>query len=513
MVVVGDMLLGVRFRGHCFGNINCRLKSLSTWLLLALSPALVQRPVVMPYLWLLLFAPAPVWAFSAANDTTLPGHLPVNTSAVVLALNTDVKAGEASYVVRFIFEWEDETMYQTVTEKTREVLNGTTTCKMYCSGSSGSCCDGIFPVELDNVNALGTPTVDTSLYFSATNSSVLQVSTMRGRMYNHVHMKSYPFGKVEWAMCNQLSITIPGLPSVPVLPLPNGSGATQAAMAPTPSGWELRNVNYYSGWQLKEAQLSGGTNYQAHRLGPARIYSYGQGRLDVAREAGDSMAWANNVIAQDAAFVLLTMESEVTARTTFSLVFPVCLLALMNVAIYLQDVDKYATRFTSANIVFLSASNFMTGSFMVGSRGLSAVQQLTVIVLAMLFFTVASSFVWFKLLSNRSVKDEFMDMWHVGRGKWRRLAELPSGEEDMKGGVIDDDSSKLGVDTPETGFSEHFRRDESFKLRLCILGDNLSMIITLIVYIVSFTLIIVRGDQYEERVIESWDVCQTQLAM
>ena len=83
----------------------------------------------------------------------------------------------------------------------------------------------------------------------------------------------------------------------------------------------------------------------------------------------------------------------------------------------------------------------------------------------------------------------------------------------MKGGVIDDDSSKLGVDTPETGFSEHFRRDQSFKLRLCILGDNLSMIITLIVYIVSFTLIIVRGDQYEERVIESWDVCQTQLAM
>ena len=419
-------------------------------------------------------------------------------------------------------------------ESTEEVINGTTTCKMYCSGSNGACCDGLFQVKLDNVNAVGTPSVDTSMYFSATNSSVLQVSTMRGTMYNHIHMKSYPFGRVEWAMCNRLSTTMPGFPPVPVLPLPNGSGATESAFAPSSTGWELLNVNYYSGRQLKSAELSGGAkpSYKVHSLGPARNYSYGETPVDVAREVGASVIWANNVV-QDAAVVVLTMEEQVTPRTKFSLVFPVCLLALMNVAIYLQDVDKYATRFTSANIVFLSASNYMTGSFMVGSRGLSAVQTLTVIVLAMLVFTVSSSFVWFKLLSGRSVKDEFMDMWYVGGGKWRKLAEPPKQEPggNLKDGVevvglAEVDSFKIGDSlkqraslsaagphTSDLSFIEHFRRDQSFKVRLCILGDNLSMIFTLIVYIVGFTLVIVLGDQDEERVLEVWDVCQTQLVV
>jgi len=471
---------------------------------------------------------------SAANETTLFGLgnagtenrvLPVSTSAVVLALDANAKTGQANYIVRFEFEWDDQTAYQTVMETTKEVINGSRACEMYCSGPNGLCCDGIYPLKLDNVNAVGTPSVDTSMYFSATNSSVLQVSTMRGTMYNHIHMKSYPFGTIEWAMCNRLSATTPGFAPVPVLPIPDGSGATQSAFAPSSTGWELLNVNYFAGWQLNNAEASNG-GYTVHALGYARNYSYGEMYGDVTREAGSSLLWANSVV-QDSAVVVLAMEEQVTLRTKFTLIFPICLLALMNVAIYLQDADKYATRFTSANIVFLSASNYM-GSFMVGGRGLSAAQTLTVIVLGMLVFTVSSSFVWFKLHSGRSVRQDMMDMWYLCGGKWKELAEPlnqdPGGstKDAVEGdGLAETDSSKQRAlssgtsrgacpHTSDASFIEHFRQDQSFKTRICLLGDNLSMIFTLIVYIVGFTLIIVLGEQSQERVLEVWDVCQTQ---
>jgi len=141
-------------------------------------------------------------------------------------------------------------------------------------------------------------------------------------------------------------------------------------------------------------------------------------------------------------------------------------------------------------IVFLSASNYM-GSFMVGGRGLSAAQTLTVIVLGMLVFTVSSSFVWFKLHSGRSVRQDMMDMWYLCGGKWKELAEPlnqdPGGstKDAVEGdGLAETDSSKQRAlssgtsrgacpHTSDASFIEHFRQDQSFKTRICLLGDNL----------------------------------------
>ena len=72
--------------------------------------------------------------FLVSNVTTVDGYLPVNTTAVVLSWDGDAKAGRMSYVVRYTFEWEDESAYQTVLDTTESVLNGTkSSCRVYCS--------------------------------------------------------------------------------------------------------------------------------------------------------------------------------------------------------------------------------------------------------------------------------------------------------------------------------------------------------------------------------------------
>ena len=191
-------------------------------------------------------------------------------------------------------------------------------------------CDGIFQVKMDNVNSVSPPTTATSMYFSATNSSVLQVSTVSGTIYNHVHLQSYPFGRVEWAMCSRLSQTnFPGFPQVSVLPLPRFAGASEAAMAPTPNGWELQGVNYYTGSQLKEMQAGimthYGGNWAASRAPPGPDTLTRAARLARSPAAhtlntnlngsASSLNWGITVHQQNAPKVILTLQSQVMGRT------------------------------------------------------------------------------------------------------------------------------------------------------------------------------------------------------
>ena len=124
-------------------------------------------------------------------------------------------------------------------------------------------------------------------------------------------------------------------------------------------------------------------------------------------------------------------------------------------------------------------------------------------------------------------------MWCMCCGRWRTIAEeQPSEtEHEDRDTLKQRGSSSMSQElvrswtTPEpaapsnsvpispapTSFLEQFGRDESFKLKICTLGDNFSMLFTLIVYVVGFTLICVLASSYNERVVDTWDVCQTQV--
>lgn len=432
--------------------------------------------------------------YEAINETdTITGHLngiktiymPVYTAAAIdRILSVVPQEGQFSAVIELLLEWRDTSAFATMLNSTAHMRTEKTRCYKPCTSGSieGLCCDQIFTINFQFSNAASPPDIVTNIFFED-DGRVVQSSMIYATFYQDFKLKDYPFSYLPADISLRLN------PSV-------YSDPAYANILPVPLTAQILGHNAgrgSSGWYATDPILRSNKPGFKRRVTTTQILTNNSNLIDfrgAMLESSTIIDRQNDLkktVAQldtitptlDISFLLYVSNVQ-----AFSLILPLVLLALLNLAVFLLPLNGVSNRVQFCiTLFFTTSTTLLTQGF--GGSQLNSVQRLAVVNFTMLTFTVFSSILNHGLNKYMEGKREVKnDIEFFRHGKKARIHKdvyhnIPEGKH------VD----LLDKGRDSISFGERFHDDKDFRLAFVRFLDRLCLLTTFIVYVVTFTII------------------------
>lgn len=432
----------------------------------------------------------------ALNDTnsinaTFKGipvrYMPVYTTAVIdRILSVTPQTGQFSAVIELFLEWNDLTAFSTMQNSTSRMRGTDKRCVKPCveGNYGGLCCDDVFSVNVQFSNAASIPDVVSNLYFGE-NGTVRQLIQVYGTFYQNFRLKDYPFSYLPADISFKLNTEVYSDPNyVNMLPIPIAAAILGHTAGQGSSGWFATDPVLRSNKPGYRRRLTGLQNItNGTDLVDFRGATIDQ--TDILRIQESTARVIANMIDTEP-LLDLVFFLYVGSVQAFSLTLPLVLLALLNLAVFLLPLSGLANRVQFCITLFFTTSATLYSQSFNGSEQLNSVQRLAIVIFTMLTFTVFASILNHGLNIYTEGKIEMKnDFQFIRRGKKANIVAVPK-ESPNKDFPYEGNGTDLRV--PQT-FGERFRDDKEFRLAFVKFLDRLCLMVTFLVYLISFSVI------------------------
>jgi len=410
-------------------------------------------------------------------------YMPVySVASIDRILSVVPQEGQFSAVVELLLEWRDTSAFATMLNSTARMRTDGSRCYKPCTSGNleGICCDEIFTINLQFANAASPPDIVTNIYFDD-GGRVVQTSMIYGTFYQDFRLKDYPFSYLPADISVRLNPSVYKDPAfVSILPVPLsaqilGHNAGQGS----------------SGWYATDPVLRSNKPGYARKVTSTQILTNNTKLMDFRGAVLESSTIVDKqndmkkMVAQlDSATPTLDIDFYlyVSSVQAFSLTLPLVLLALLNLAVFLLPLSGLSNRVQFCiTLFFTTSTTLLTQSF--GGSQLNSVQRLAVVIFTMLTFTVFSSILNHGLNMYMEGKVEVKnDFEFLRRGKRAKITK----NVQIHNVKHVDLSNEIGN---SVSFGQRFHDDKDFRLAFVRFLDRLCLLVTFVVYVVTFSII------------------------
>ena len=411
------------------------------------------------------------------------------TASIDRILSVTPQTGQFSAAIELFLEWKDTDAFSTMLNSTSRMRGTDKRCVKPCveDNYQGLCCDDIFSVSVQFSNAASKPDIVSNIMFGE-NGMVRQLMQIYGTYYQNFRLKDYPFSFLPADISFKLTpVVYPDPTYVNILPIPIAASILGHNAGEGSSGWFVTDPELRANKPGYRRSLTGLQNItNTSHLVDFRGATIDESSILKMQEL-TKIAVANIVDSEP--LLDLVFFLYVGSVQAFSLTLPLVLLALLNLAVFLLPLSGLANRVQFCITLFFTTSTTLYSQSFNGSEQLNSVQRLAIVIFTMLTFTVFSSILNHGLNVYMEGKMEVKnDFELIKRGK---NAKILTGSPDRKGkdsmDVVDGKSDTIFC-TPMS-FGERFHHDKEFRLAFVKFLDRACLLITFIVYLISFVVI------------------------